>query len=72
MSTMGPLCLEQLTQDETLEEVCVGPIPNIAEASRRDTSLQNQLDAILLFLTANTMDSDDLDEPVEYRRSFAP
>jgi hypothetical protein len=25
MSTMGPLCLEQLTQEETLEEVCVGP-----------------------------------------------
>jgi hypothetical protein len=23
MSTMGPLCLEQLTQEETLEEVCV-------------------------------------------------
>jgi hypothetical protein len=25
MSTIGPLCLEQLTQDETLEEFCVGP-----------------------------------------------
>ena len=25
MSTMGPLCPEQLTQEETLEEVCVGP-----------------------------------------------
>jgi hypothetical protein len=26
MSTMGPLCPEQLTQEETLDEVCVGPI----------------------------------------------
>jgi len=25
MSTMGPLCPEQLTQEETLEDVCVGP-----------------------------------------------
>ena len=29
MSTMGPLCLEQLTQEETLEEVCVGPITDL-------------------------------------------
>jgi hypothetical protein len=25
MSTMGPLCPEQLIQEEALEEVCVGP-----------------------------------------------
>jgi hypothetical protein len=25
MSTMGPLCPEQLTQEGTLEEICVGP-----------------------------------------------
>jgi hypothetical protein len=29
MSTMGPLCPEQLTQ-ETLKEVCVGPITDIS------------------------------------------
>ena len=29
MSTMGPLCPEQLTQTETLDEVCVGPIPEV-------------------------------------------
>jgi hypothetical protein len=29
MITMGPLCLEQLTQDETLEEVCAGPIREV-------------------------------------------
>jgi hypothetical protein len=32
MSTMGPLCPEQLTQEETLEEVCVGPIPDLRRA----------------------------------------
>jgi hypothetical protein len=26
---MGPLCLEQLTEEETLEEVCVGSEPNL-------------------------------------------
>jgi hypothetical protein len=25
MSTMGPLCPEQLTQEETSDNVCVGP-----------------------------------------------
>jgi len=35
-------------------------------------SLQHQFDAILLFLAARTMEPDDLDEPVEYRRSFVP
>jgi hypothetical protein len=30
MSTMGPLCPEQLTQEETLDEVCVGPTAGIA------------------------------------------
>ena len=32
MSTMGPLCPEQLTLEETLEEVCVGPQPDTCEA----------------------------------------
>jgi hypothetical protein len=27
---MGPLCPEQLTQEETLDEVCVGPSPETA------------------------------------------
>jgi len=31
MSTMGPLCPEQLTQEETLDEVCVGPDSDIHE-----------------------------------------
>jgi hypothetical protein len=30
MSTMGPLCPEQLTLEETLEEVCVGPKHEVA------------------------------------------
>jgi hypothetical protein len=30
MSTMGPLCPEQLTQEETLDEVCVGPQAGIS------------------------------------------
>jgi hypothetical protein len=30
MSTMGPLCPEQLTQEETLDEVCVGPKHEVA------------------------------------------
>jgi hypothetical protein len=30
MSTMGPLCPEQLTQEETLDEVCVGPKAAVA------------------------------------------
>jgi len=34
MSTMGPLCLEQLTQEEALEEVCVGPIAEVALADQ--------------------------------------
>jgi hypothetical protein len=29
MSTMGPLCPEQLTQEETLDEVCVGRIADM-------------------------------------------
>jgi hypothetical protein len=37
MSTMGPLCPEQLTQTETLDEVCVGPkrdIPLLAASTQ--------------------------------------
>jgi hypothetical protein len=30
MSTMGPLCPEQLTREETLDEVCVGPTTDIS------------------------------------------
>jgi hypothetical protein len=33
MSTMGPLCPEQLTLEETLEEVCVGPHPDSSRLS---------------------------------------
>jgi hypothetical protein len=29
MSILGPLCPEQLTQEETLDEVCVGPSTDI-------------------------------------------
>ena len=30
MSTMGPLCPEQLTQQETSDDVCVGPTAEVA------------------------------------------
>jgi hypothetical protein len=33
MSTMGPLNPEQLTQEETLEEVCVEPTPDYSFAA---------------------------------------
>jgi hypothetical protein len=37
---MGPLCPEQLTQEETLEEVCVGPFADGGERIRALSRIQ--------------------------------
>jgi len=39
MSTMGPLCPEQLAQEETLDEVCVGPIADLMWVCKAATLL---------------------------------
>jgi|EndMetStandDraft_5_1072996.scaffolds.fasta_scaffold168330_2 hypothetical protein len=54
MSTMGPLCPEQLTQEETLEEVCVGPLSDINDEPTIELTYARQSDFCRLEIASVT------------------